>query len=126
MGGESPCNGLRVPATANRRQRPSGRPRARTRLGRSDEIVWGRAPARLDLAGGWTDTPPYALERGGTVLNAAVLLNAQPPVHVYAVTPEPMIRVARSILAPTWISMAGTNCSTTVRPWASFRWSKRR
>ena len=24
---------------------------------RSDEIVWGRAPARLDLGGGWTDTP---------------------------------------------------------------------
>ena len=32
---------------------------------RSDEIVWGRAPARLDLGGGWTDTPPYSLERGG-------------------------------------------------------------
>ena len=26
----------------------------------SDQIVWGRSPARLDLAGGWTDTPPYA------------------------------------------------------------------
>ena len=31
---------------------------------RSDEIVWGRAPVRLDLGGGWTDTPPYSLERG--------------------------------------------------------------
>jgi len=29
---------------------------------RSDEIVWGRAGARLDLGGGWTDTPPYSLE----------------------------------------------------------------
>ena len=64
---------------------------------RSDEIVWGRAPARLDLAGGWTDTPPYALEHGGTVLNAAVLLNGQPPVQAFArVTPEPVLRV-RSI-----------------------------
>ncbi|MGO8751297.1 MAG: L-fucokinase [Thermoguttaceae bacterium] len=64
---------------------------------RSDEIVWGRAPARLDLAGGWTDTPPYALEHGGTVLNAAVLLNGQPPVQVFArVTPKPILRV-RSI-----------------------------
>jgi galactokinase/mevalonate kinase-like predicted kinase len=64
---------------------------------RSDEIAWGRAPARLDLAGGWSDTPPYSLENGGTVLNAAVLLNGQPPVQVYArVTAEPVIRV-RSI-----------------------------
>ncbi len=51
---------------------------------RRDEIIWGRAPARLDLGGGWTDTPPYALERGGRVINAAVNLNGQPPIHVYA------------------------------------------
>ena len=51
---------------------------------RSDEIIWGRAPARLDLGGGWTDTPPYALEKGGCVINAAVNLNGQPPIHVYA------------------------------------------
>ena len=64
---------------------------------RSDEIVWGRAPARLDLAGGWTDTPPFALEHGGCVINAAVLLNRQPPVQVFArVTPEPRITL-RSI-----------------------------
>jgi len=64
---------------------------------RSDQIAWGRAPARLDLAGGWSDTPPYTLENGGTVLNAAVLLNGQPPVQVYGrVTAEPVIRV-RSI-----------------------------
>ncbi len=64
---------------------------------RSDEIVWGRAPARLDLTGGWTDTPPFSLEHGGCVLNAAVELNGQPPIQVYArVTPEPVIR-CRSI-----------------------------
>lgn len=51
---------------------------------RADEIVWGRIPARLDLAGGWTDTPPFALEHGGAVLNAAVHLNGQPPIQVYA------------------------------------------
>jgi len=51
---------------------------------RNDEIIWGRAPARLDLGGGWTDTPPYALEKGGCVINAAVNLNGQPPIHVYA------------------------------------------
>jgi len=51
---------------------------------RDDEIIWGRAAARLDLGGGWTDTPPYSLERGGRVLNAAVDLNGQPPIQVYA------------------------------------------
>jgi hypothetical protein len=44
-----------------------------------DGIVWGRAPLRFDLAGGWTDTPPYCLLNGGLVLNVAVELNGQPP-----------------------------------------------
>ncbi len=61
---------------------------------RSDEIVWGRSPARLDLAGGWTDTPPYTLEHGGHVVNAAVCLNDQQPIHVYArPLSEPIIRI---------------------------------
>ncbi len=50
---------------------------------KEDQIVWGRSPVRLDLAGGWTDTPPYCLEHGGTVINAAVLLNGQPPIQVF-------------------------------------------
>jgi galactokinase/mevalonate kinase-like predicted kinase len=48
-----------------------------------DQIVWGRSPARLDLAGGWSDTPPYCLQNGGTVLNVAVELNGQPPIQVF-------------------------------------------
>jgi fucokinase len=61
---------------------------------RSDEIIWGRAPARLDLGGGWTDTPPYSLENGGCVINAAVNLNGQPPIQVYArIIPEPVVRI---------------------------------
>ncbi len=61
---------------------------------RSDEIVWGRAPARLDIGGGWSDTPPYTLEYGGCVINAAVDLNGQPPIHVYArLVDEPVIRI---------------------------------
>ncbi|MFC2161711.1 L-fucokinase [Acidobacteriota bacterium] len=62
---------------------------------RSDEIIWGRAPVRLDLAGGWSDTPPYSLEKGGAVLNAAADLNSQPPIHVYArVISQPVIRIS--------------------------------
>lgn len=49
-----------------------------------DQILWGRSPLRLDLAGGWTDTPPYCLQHGGKVLNLAVNLNGQPPAQVFA------------------------------------------
>ena len=49
-----------------------------------DQIVWARSPVRLDLAGGWTDTPPYCIEYGGCVLNLAVDINGQPPVQVFA------------------------------------------
>lgn len=64
---------------------------------KDDQIVWGRSPVRLDLAGGWTDTPPYCLEHGGAVVNVAVLLNRQPPIQVFIrPTPEPLINL-RSI-----------------------------
>ncbi len=39
-----------------------------------------RAAARIDFGGGWTDTPPYSIERGGTVLNAAVTLRGAHPI----------------------------------------------
>ena len=42
------------------------------------------AAARIDFGGGWTDTPPYSIERGGTVLNAAVTLNGGYPIVVEA------------------------------------------
>lgn len=38
------------------------------------------AAARIDFGGGWTDTPPYSIERGGTVLNAAVTLRGRHPI----------------------------------------------
>ena len=37
-------------------------------------------PLRIDLAGGWSDTPPICYEMGGVVLNAAVSLNGKNPV----------------------------------------------
>lgn len=41
-----------------------------------------RLPLRVNWGGGWSDTPPYCIERGGTVLNAAILLNGKQPVEV--------------------------------------------
>ncbi|MBR0036560.1 MAG: bifunctional fucokinase/L-fucose-1-P-guanylyltransferase [Bacteroidales bacterium] len=49
----------------------------------ADQIVWSRSPVRIDLAGGWTDTPPYSLMEGGNVVNIAIELNGQPPLQVY-------------------------------------------
>ncbi|MBN1556948.1 MAG: hypothetical protein JW951_02240, partial [Lentisphaerae bacterium] len=37
-------------------------------------------PVRFDLAGGWSDTPPYCLERPARVLNMAMRLNGELPV----------------------------------------------
>lgn len=39
-------------------------------------------PLRVNWGGGWSDTPPYCNEHGGTVLNAAILLNGEKPVLV--------------------------------------------
>ncbi len=39
-------------------------------------------PLRVNFGGGWSDTPPYCNENGGTVLNAAILLNNELPVEV--------------------------------------------
>ena len=62
-----------------------------------DQIVWARSPIRFDLAGGWTDTPPYCLEHGGKVLNVAADLNGQPPIQVFAKLAERPELVMRSI-----------------------------
>lgn len=48
-----------------------------------DQIVWSRSPVRIDIAGGWTDTPPYCLLEGGNVVNLAIELNGQPPIQTY-------------------------------------------
>ena len=62
-----------------------------------DQIVWGRSPVRIDIAGGWTDTPPYCLMEGGSVINLAIELNGQPPLQTYIrPSKEPRI-VLRSI-----------------------------
>ena len=58
----------------------------------SDQIVWGRSPVRIDIAGGWTDTPPYCLMEGGNVINFAIELNGQPPLQVY-VKPSKVYRI---------------------------------
>lgn len=49
----------------------------------ADQIVWSRSPVRIDLAGGWTDTPPYSVLSGGAVVNISLELNGQPPLQAF-------------------------------------------
>lgn len=62
-----------------------------------DQIVWGRSPVRIDIAGGWTDTPPYCLMEGGDVINLAIELNGQPPLQTYIKPSKESHIIIRSI-----------------------------
>ena len=80
-----------------------------------DQIVWGRSPVRIDLAGGWTDTPPYCLFAGGNVVNVAIELNGQPPLQVYVKPSKAYQITLRSIdlgameVVRTWEELADFN-----------------
>ena len=51
-------------------------------------------PVRMDIAGGWTDTPPICYEYGGSVVNVAILLNGKRPVGArICKVHEPVIRL---------------------------------
>ena len=41
-----------------------------------------KSPLRVNWGGGWSDTPPYCNEHGGTVLNVAILWDGEKPVEV--------------------------------------------
>ncbi|XP_026570118.1 L-fucose kinase isoform X1 [Pseudonaja textilis] len=48
-------------------------------------------PARIDLSGGWSDTPPITYEHGGAVVDVAVLVDGRRPIGAQArriATPE--------------------------------------
>ena len=63
----------------------------------TDQIVWARSPVRIDIAGGWTDTPPFCLMEGGRVVNLAIELNGQPPLQAYIRPCKELHIVLRSI-----------------------------
>ncbi len=52
-------------------------------------------PVRVNWGGGWSDTPPYCMEHGGTVLNAAISLGGRLPIEVTVKKlPRPVITLA--------------------------------
>ena len=48
----------------------------------SDPAYAATAPVRLDLAGGWTDVPPFSAREGGVVVTAAIRLFARAEVRL--------------------------------------------
>ncbi|KAL7458249.1 hypothetical protein ACHAWC_009790 [Mediolabrus comicus] len=46
-----------------------------------DTTATASAPARIDLAGGWSDTPPISFEYGGAVACLAVLVDGKRPLR---------------------------------------------
>jgi fucokinase len=69
-----------------------------------DQAVWTSMPVRVDLAGGWSDTPPICNEVGGAVVNVAVTLRGQLPIQVVAkLEEEPVIRITSTDLGETRI-----------------------
>lgn len=38
----------------------------------AEALLYASAPTRIDFGGGWTDVPPYPVERGGYVCNIAI------------------------------------------------------
>ncbi len=40
--------------------------------GGTQRLTRARAPVRIDLAGGWSDVPPFSAEEGGAVVNVAI------------------------------------------------------
>ncbi|KAM5127525.1 L-fucose kinase [Mantella aurantiaca] len=59
--------------------------------------VTAECPARIDMSGGWSDTPPITYEHGGSVVNMAVLVDGQRPIgaRVRRIA-EPLLRLFSS------------------------------
>ncbi|XP_069822471.1 L-fucose kinase isoform X2 [Dendropsophus ebraccatus] len=56
--------------------------------------VTAECPARIDMSGGWSDTPPITYEHGGMVVNVAVLVDGQRPIGAQVRRiPEPLLRL---------------------------------
>ena len=57
------------------------------------ESVHISAPPRIDLGGGWSDTPPFCFDWGGTVLNCALEIDGKYPIETQIRRiDEPVIR----------------------------------
>jgi D-glycero-alpha-D-manno-heptose-7-phosphate kinase len=62
----------------------------------NERITTATAPTRIDLAGGWTDVPPYTVQHGGMVLNIAIELRATVTVRDASTAAPPSDALVRA------------------------------
>ncbi|KTF95121.1 hypothetical protein cypCar_00026094 [Cyprinus carpio] len=68
-------------------------------------------PARLDLSGGWSDTPPIAFEHGGLVVNVAIKVDGKRPIGARVRrVPEPRLLLVSSSGEPACSISTETLC----------------
>jgi len=80
------------------------------------------APARIDFGGGWSDTPPFCLDWGGTVFNLAVTVNGAYPIRtVVSPLPEPVVRLVSSEAAEVLTAESFSSATAVGSPFAIHR-----
>ncbi len=75
-------------------------------------VVTASAPARVDLAGGWTDVAPYTTEVGGAVCNVAIELRAVASVQAGLARPAPP---GEALLRAAWERAAMPNVTIALK-----------
>lgn len=73
-------SGLIEEAVRDRWSRVTSEDHDRRRPPEVGRTVRVETAARIDFCSGWSDTPPHSIERGGTVLNAAITLRGECPI----------------------------------------------
>nr|XP_043622807.1 bifunctional fucokinase/fucose pyrophosphorylase [Erigeron canadensis] len=64
----------------------------------SHRVVKVELPVRVDFVGGWSDTPPWSLERAGCVLNMAITLDNSLPIGtIIETTQSPGLSISDDI-----------------------------
>jgi galactokinase/mevalonate kinase-like predicted kinase len=83
------------------------------------KVVATSTPIRIDLAGGWTDTPPICQTHGGTVINLAATLDDVNPISVQAAhSDKPGIHI-RGIIDGEQHSC--TISTRTIKEWSTWK-----
>jgi len=103
----------RTPASvrANGKQRPV-----------SASCVTVSAPARIDFGGGWSDTPPFCLDWGGTVFNMAITVNGAYPIRtIVRAHNEPVVRLVSSEAAEVLTAESFSSAADVGSPFAIHR-----
>ena len=80
----------------------------------SNRYHWivAECPARLDLSGGWSDTPPLTLENkegegGGRVTNVAILIDQKRPIGAKGIVTAVMKKALS--LKDVWLESVSLN-----------------